>query len=188
MLFAFRGIRLFQLILAVLALAAGVGAVVSLKAFADNRGLPFIFLALILGVIFLWAFGTTLRAPTSFVAVAPERTRIRFAGFIDTVVANQDIVGARLTTHALWKGIGVRTAFRGDVALATWWGSAAELTFREPVRVWLIPKLIPVRAGRLVVTVRNPQKLVEHFTPVAPAPSRAAPPPRKMKHRGFRTR
>lgn len=188
MLFAFRGIRLLQAVLAVVALGVGVGAVLALKAFVDGRGAPFIFLALILGVVFLWAFGTALRAPTSFVAVAPERTRIRFAGFIDTVIANEDVVAARLVQHAIWKGIGVRTAFTGDVALASWWGTAAELTLARPVRVWLIPKLIPVRAKRLVVTVRNPQKLVERFAQPVRAPSRPAAPTRKMRRRGPSTR
>jgi len=104
------------------------------------------------------------------------------------VFDNWEIVNAELVRHPWWGGMGVRTMFRGDVALASTWGAAARITFREPVRVWLIPRLIPVRTQRLIVTVRNPEKLVERFRQATPAPSRPAPTARKMRNRGFRTR
>jgi hypothetical protein len=188
-LFGFRGIRSFQVLLAFLAVVTGVGAVLAIKGFADSDAVPLLFVALLLGLVFLWAFATALRAPTSFVAVAPERTRIRFAGFVDTVVDNGNIAGAALTEwRMIVGGIGVRTNFKGRVGLVCAGGPAAELTFREPIRVWAIPKLIPMRAERLVVSVRNPEKLVERFGPV---PATASPPvtaERKMKRRGSRAR
>jgi hypothetical protein len=54
-------------------------------------------------------------------------------------------------------------------------GVAAELTLRRPIRVWLIPRLWRISATRVVVSVRNPQKLVERFGPVQPNAPKAPP-------------
>ena len=188
MLFVFRGMRMFQALLAAITLATGIGTVFSLKAASDSSAWPLLVVPLALGLVFIWAFGATLRAPTSYVAISDTGTRIRFAGFVDTVVANGNITGARLMRWPLLGGLGVRMAFRGDVALASAWGEAVELAFREPVRIWLIPRILPVRARRLALTVRNPEKMVERFGPpegVASPPTRGAS---KMRRRGPRTR
>ena len=187
MLFGFRGIRVFQVFLALVALATGVGAAICLKALSDGRGIAFGILAVWLGVIFLWAFATTLRAPTSFVAVSPERTRFRFAGFIDTVVDNRDILGVTVVRQHPFGGVGVRTNFHGEVGLLSAWGNVAEVTLRNPVRAWLIPGLLPLKATRLRLSIRNPEKLVERFaarTATSPAPA----PARKMRGGGKRSR
>jgi hypothetical protein len=162
-LFGFRGIRAFQALLAMIALAMGAGCAIALKVFSDEGAIVALIVAVVFGIVFLWSFAAALRAPTSFVAVADERTRIRFAGFLDTVVANEDIVSVRLARHSLWGGIGIRTDFRGTVALATAFGTVAELEFREPLRVWAIPRIWRLRARRLRVSVRNPEKLVQRF-------------------------
>jgi hypothetical protein len=164
MLFGFRGIRVFQVTAAIAALAMGVGAAFGLKAFADDGTLLGLLLAIVLGALFLWLFATAVRAPTSFVAVADERTRVRFAGFVDTVFANSDIVAVRAVKQPWWGGIGVRGDFRGTVALVSAWGSAAEIELSSPIRVWAIPKVWALRADRLRVSVRNPEKLVERFS------------------------
>jgi len=162
-LFGFRGIRAIQVLLAFAALSAGVSTVFSVKAFAEEGGAWFLLLSVVLGLLFIMLFGWTLKAPTSFVAVAPERTRIRFISFVDRVIDNRDIVGVRLREWELWRGLGVRTNFAGDVGLVSAWGTCVELTLREPVRIWLIPRLLPIKANRLVLSVRNPEKLVERF-------------------------
>jgi len=190
MLLVFRGIRAFQALLAVATLGEGVMAVVFLKSYTDGNGLIFLPIAAILGLAFLWTFAAALRAPTSFVAVAiPEgRTRIRFAGFVDTVIDNRNIVGARLVRRSFIGGVGVRTNFSGEVALVSAWGEAVELTFKSPIRVWLIPGILPLKAYRLSLSLRNGQKLVDHFgsvkTPSSPAKATA----RNMNRRGPRTR
>ncbi len=188
MLFAFRGVRFFQVLLAFIALATGIGAVLSLKVFTDDKVLPMLFVAGFLAIVFLWSFTTAIRVPTSFIAIAPERTRIRFPGFVDTVILNTDIIDATLVRQSLFAGIGVRTDFRGHVVLATTLGKTAELRLRKPIRIWLIPKLIPLRAERLGLTVRNPEKLVARFASTGTTPARpASTAPRaasKMKRRG----
>lgn len=183
MLFGFRGIRLFQFLCAMAALACAVGATVSLKLVSDG-GSPALFgVAVVLGLIFLWMFAAALRAPTSFLAVGDDRTRIRFAGFIDTVIENRDVAGARLVRWRLVGGLGVRTTFRGSVALASGIGEAAELTLRRPIRVWLIPGLWRLKATTVIVTVRNPAKLVERFGAPPHPPARHDPPRRKGRRR-----
>lgn len=171
MLFVFRGIRFLQVALAVFTLTMGVSCVVFLNQYADQKAALSIVVAIVFGGLALWGFATTLRMPTSFIAVSDERTRIRFAGFIDTVIANSDVTGVRVTNHPWYAGIGVRSNMRGLVALVGAWGPAAEIDLRRPVRVWLVPKLIPLRAQTLRVSVRNPQKLVERFGP-GPASTR----------------
>ncbi len=189
MLFAFRGIRRFQVLLSLIALVTGIGSVLLLKGFTEGRGFWLLFPAFGGGLAFLWAFATTLRAPTSFVAVAETRTRIRFAGFVDTVVANSDIEGVRLVKRSFLGGLGVRTNFRGDAALISSWGEVAEISLRAPMRVWVVPRLIRVRATRLQVSIKNPSKLVERFPPAGPAAvSTAKSAQRRMKPRGSRTR
>lgn len=189
MLFAFRGIRMFQVMLALIALACGVGATVALKGVADGQGIVLLLPALILGLVFLWAFAAALRAPTSFVAITPERTRIRFAGLVDTVISNGDVAGARLVRRNILGGIGVRTNFAGEVALVSTWGEVVEISLRKPLRVWLVPKLIPLHATRLTLSLRNPQKMVDRFG--APPPSSRTAPAGgrgKTRQRGSRTR
>ena len=184
MLFVFRGIRRLQAFLAAIALGAGISCVIFLEHYTSDKSALSIVLALVFGVIFLWGFATALRAPTSFVAVADNRTRIRFAGFVDTVVDNRNIVSARLVNHRWYAGIGVRTNFGGQVSLVSSSGEVCELTMRQPIRVWLIPKLLPLKARQLRLSVRNPQKLVERFggvTASSPSPSPSARPARKMK-------
>jgi hypothetical protein len=164
-LFAFRGIRGFQVLLALIALACGLGSAVTLKVFIDRDDAWSLIPAVVLGLVFLWMFGMAVRAPTSFVAVADERTRIRFAGFLDTVVANNDIRAVRIAKHPIWGGVGVRTDFSGMVALVTVWGPVAELELATPVRVWLIPRVWRIRARVLRLSIRHPEKLVERFAP-----------------------
>lgn len=187
MLFVFRGIRVFQVLLAVVALATGIGAVLSILAVSDGAILGIV-PAVVLGLAFFWCFAAALRAPTSFVAVADERTRIRFAGFVDTVVANGDILAARTAKWPLWGGVGIRTNFRGHVALSSAWGDAVELDLRRPVRIWVVPRLWKVNAERLTVTVRNGQKLVDRFGGGSAPSSPRITATRKMKRRGSRTR
>ena len=95
MIFGFRGVRFFQVLCSLTALGCAIGAVFIVKAVADGDMTPLMaVVAGVLGLLFLWLFSMALRAPTSFVAVAPERTRIRFLPFVDRVVDNGDIGNA----------------------------------------------------------------------------------------------
>ncbi|MBK6662835.1 MAG: hypothetical protein IPG47_08795 [Thermoflexaceae bacterium] len=188
MLFGFRSIRRYQVMLAIIAIVFGVTSALTTKSYTEEKEPVLLGLTALFMVLFIWMFSLALRAPTSFVAVSDERTRIRFAGFVDTVIDNRSVIGVRLVKHPLWGGIGVRTSFGGTVALATATGQVAELVLRQPVRVWLIPRILPVRANNLRLSIRNPQKLVERFgAPPAERPQPAAS-SRKARTRGSRAR
>ena len=103
--------------------------------------------------------------------------RIRYAGFVDTVIDTRDVASARLRDWPLWGGIGVRAGFGGGVALVATWGPVAEITLHRPIRVWVIPRLWRVKSTKVTVSVRNPAKLVERFA------TGAVPPPAKKKRR-----
>lgn len=188
MLFGFRAIRRYQVMLALIAIVFGVSAALTTRTYVDEDAPMLLALTGLFMVLFIWMFSLALRAPTSFVAVSDERTRIRFAGFLDTVIDNRSIAGVQLARHPLWGGIGVRTNFGGTVALATATGTVAEIVLREPVRVWIIPRLWAVRARTLRVSIRNPQKLVERFGAPAPERPSTAASLKKAKARGSRAR
>ena len=120
-------------------------------------------IGIVLLFVFGWSFMGALRAPTSFVAITDERTRIRFAGFVDTVVATPDITSAEMVRWNILGGIGIRTNFGGKVALVTAGGTAVEIRLRNPIRVSVIPGLLRVKADRLTLSVKNPQRMVERF-------------------------
>lgn len=173
LLFGFRGIRLLQVVIVMAAGALAIAGVLMLKGFLDEDVPLMLILAVMFGILFIWLFGMAIRLPTSFVAISEDRMRIRYGGFVDQTVETRDVLGAQLVRWRWWQGIGVRTSFGGDVALVAATGPAAELTLRYPLRVWLIPRIWRVKATKVVVSVRNPHKMVERFGPVknVPAPS-----------------
>jgi len=170
LLFGFRGIRGLQIIVVIAAGAMAIAGTLMLRSYLDSQNVLEMLLAILFAVIFIWLFGMAIRLPTSFVAISPDRMRIRFGGFVDTIMETKDVAGAQPVEWKWWRGIGVRTFFAGDVAFVAAWGPAVELTLRRPIRVWLIPKLLPVKATRVVLSVRNPHKMVERFGPVTNAP------------------
>lgn|GEM_PF-2265094 len=182
LLFGFRGVRFLQAVVAVAAMALALAGVLTLMSYTDTREWPLLLLSVVFAALFLWMFGVALRLPTSFVAISPERMRIRFGGFVDTIVETKDVEGARLVNWSWWHGLGVRTFFRGDVALVAAWGPAAEVTLKRPIRVWLIPRVWRVKATRVVMSVRNPHKMVERFGP-PPGPQRPGPGTGRAKKR-----
>lgn len=181
LLFGFRGIRWLQAVVAIAAGALAIAGVLTLKAYIDDRAGLLLMLTVVYAVLFLWLFGMALRLPTSFVAISPERMRIRFGGFTDSLLETREVAGARLVNWSWWKGLGVRTGFGGDVALVAAWGPAVELTLKQPIRVWLIPRLWRVRATRVTLSVRNPQKMVERFGPATAQPTPTATGKRKRR-------
>ena len=184
LLFGFRGIRGLQVIVVIAAGAMAIAGTLMLRSYLDSQNIIEMALAIFFAVIFIWLFGTALRLPTSFVAVSPDRMRIRYGGFVDTVLETKDVTGAQLVQWPWWRGVGVRTFFGGDVALVATWGTAVEVTLRRPIRVWLIPKLLPVKATRVVISVRNPHKMVERFGSPSNASAAVANTKRKTARRG----
>ena len=65
MLFAFREMRLFQSLLALAALGAGVGTAFAAKGFSDTRNPLLMVLAVGLGLLFVWMFSATALATSA---------------------------------------------------------------------------------------------------------------------------
>lgn len=166
LLFGFRGVRGLQVIVALAGGALAIAGVVVLKTYIDGGPKYLILMTALFAMFFLWMFGIALRLPTSFVAISQDRMRIRYGGFVDTILETNQVEGARLVNWQLYKGLGVRTGFGGDVALVSAWGQVAEITLKQPLRVWLIPGLWRIKATRVALSVRNPSKLVDRFGPV----------------------
>jgi hypothetical protein len=53
--------------------------------------------------------------------------------------------------------------------LVTAAGTCAQFELAEPLRVWVIPGILPIRARRLRLSVRHPERLIAHFQPPATA-------------------
>lgn len=173
LLFGFRGIRALQVVLAIAAGSLAIGGVFILKSYIDGEGVFLLVLAVVFGLLFLWMFAMAVRLPTSFVAISPERMRIRFGGFVDEIVETKDVAGAQLVDWRWWRGLGVRTGGGSAVAFVAAWGPAAEVTLKRPIRVWVIPRIWRKKATTVVLSVRNPQKMVERFGPVKSEPAKS---------------
>jgi len=184
LLFGFRGIRMLQLIVAAAATAIAIGGVIMVNSYINERSPLLLLLAVVFGLLFIWLFSMAVRLPTSFVAVSAERIRIRFGGFTDQTFETRQVVGAELRDWPLWRGLGVRASFGDAVALVAASGTAAELHLRQPIRVWVIPRVWRVSATRVVLSVRNPKKMVDRFGAPPATPSRTTPAPRKARRKG----
>jgi hypothetical protein len=80
-----------------------------------------------------------------------------------------NVLSATIAGHRWWQGLGIRSDLAGTVMLATATGNCAQFELDEPLRVWVIPRILPIRARRLRLSVRDPERLVALFVPRAPA-------------------
>lgn len=167
--------RLFQIVLIFGALALGAGVAGMVSTFIDNGSAIALLPAAFMALVFVWLCRLAFQMPASRVTVGPVGTRVRFGGFIDTLIPPGGIVAARTAKHPWWGGLGVRTWFGSTVVLASAPGRVAELELREKVRVWLVPRVFGLKAQRLRVSVERPDELARQF------PAQVAPPRRTKR-------
>ncbi len=165
----------FQTILIAAALALGAGVAGMVAAFFDTRSLVTLLPMTIMAASFVLLCRLAFQMPASRVSVDADGTRIRFGSFIDAHIPAGGILTARAAKHPWWGGLGVRTWFGSTVVLATAPGQVAELELREPVRVWLLPRVFGLKAQRLRVSVERPGELVRQF----PSPASGAAPKKR---------
>lgn len=165
----------FQTILIAAALALGAGAIGTVTAFLDSRSFISLLPTAVMAATFVLLCRLAFQMPASRVSVEPDGTRIRFGSFIDTHIPAGGILSARAAKHPWWGGLGVRTWFGSTVVLATAPGEVAELELKDPVRVWLLPRVFGLKAQRLRVSVERPGELVRHF----PSPASGAAPKKR---------
>jgi hypothetical protein len=163
--FRFRGVRLFQWILVLIAVACAGGAASIAAAVAADGAWPLLPVAAFMVAVGAFALVTAGRLPSSSLRVSATTTAVRFPGFVDAAFDNATIDRVKLTKwRAFPGGLGVRTDLRGMVALVYAGGPAVELVLREPLRVWLIPGIWRARARRLILTVETPDEVVAAYT------------------------
>jgi hypothetical protein len=108
------------------------------------------------------------RLPNASVIVSDECVRFSFPGAIDAAVPRSNVRSVELANQRWWQGLGIRTDLVGTVMLATAPGQSAQFELAGPLRVWVIPRILPIRARRLRVSVDDPGRLVALFAPASP--------------------
>ncbi|GIW13089.1 MAG: hypothetical protein KatS3mg062_0528 [Tepidiforma sp.] len=98
--------------------------------------------------------------PAAGASVTPVGLAIRFPIALDCTIPWPELQSAVIVRHPWWQGLGIRLDLRGRVALATLPGQAAELTFRTPQPVTVLPFIARARARSLRLTVERPAELV----------------------------
>jgi hypothetical protein len=98
--------------------------------------------------------------PAAVACPSPAGLAVRFPIAIDRTIPWSDISGAVLARHPLWHGLGIRLAPHATVALATLPGPCAEVVFRTPQQVTLLPGIARANPRRLRLTVERPADLV----------------------------
>ena len=161
--FPFRGVRGMQAVLA-LSLIAMLTGLVSMAwvAFAEPAWPLLIPAALLLLAAAYLAF-LLIQLPAAHITVEGSSLAIYFPGAVDAAIPGANIVSTSLANHRWWQGLGIRSDLAGTVMLATATGVAAQFELETPLRIWVIPRILPIRARRLRVTVREPERLVSRF-------------------------
>lgn len=161
--------RGFQAILGAGAVALAAGEISIIAASVESPSPILLLPGAIMAATLVWLCVLAVRMPASMVSVDEDGTRIRFVGFLNTVIAPGGILSAGIARHPWWGGLGVRTWFGSTVVLATAPGRVVELELRQQVRVWLLPRVFGLRAQRLRVSVERPDELVRLFPPAPTA-------------------
>lgn len=167
--FPFRAVRPMQALLVASTLLIAFGSAAMAWAALTEGAWPLFGTGALLAVVAAYLAMLTVRLPDARVVVTPAEVYVRFPGAVDATMLRSNVVGAGLANHRLWQGLGIRTDLAGTVMLATATGTCAQFELAEPLRVWVIPRILPIRARRLRLSVRDPGRLVALFeTPAAP--------------------
>ena len=167
--FRFRGVRPMQALLVGSAVLLAIGVVGMVWAALTEAAWPMLAPALLLVVTTIYLVMMLVRLPGACTVVSEREVYVRFPGAVDATMPRSNVVVAGLANHRWWQGLGIRTDLAGTVMLATATGACAQFELAEPLRVWVIPRILPIRAKRLRLSVRDPERLVAHFAPSARA-------------------
>lgn len=169
--FAFRGVRGMQALLVVSAAAMVAGIAGMVWAVVAEGAWFLLATAALLVMVLAYLVQLLVQLPGACVTVTETEVYVRFPGAVDATMPRSNVLSAGLANHRWWQGLGIRTDLAGTVMLATATGSCAQLELAQPLRVWVIPRILPIRARRLRLSVRDPGRLVAHFE----APAVAVP-------------
>lgn len=161
--FPFRGVRPMQALLAGSTVLIAAGAAGMVWAALTEGAWFLLATALLLAVTLAYLVMMAVRLPAACAVLGERELYVRFPGAVDAAMPRSNVVAAGLANHRWWQGLGIRTDLAGTVMLATTTGACAQFELAEPLRVWVIPRILPIRAKRLRLSVRDPGRLVAHF-------------------------
>lgn len=165
--FGFRGVRGMQALLAtVVVLLCGVAGMLWRQ--ATGGAWILLVTAGFLATVAAYLAWMVARLPNASVIITDESVRFSFPGAVDAAVPRSNVRSVEPADHHWWQGLGIRTDLAGTVMLATATGRSAQFELAEPLRVWVIPRILPIRARRLRLSVDDPGRLVALFVPVSP--------------------
>ena len=97
----------------------------------------------------------------SFADVTPDFIRIKFGPLFDESIPHAMIAHAGPTTWSWWRGIGWRIGSGKTIGLIGSLKNTVELQLREPIRMRFL--FFPKRCERIVVSLRDPERFLQHL-------------------------
>lgn len=88
----------------------------------------------------------------AFVHAGETQLRVKLGALFDETLDWSRFSGVEKSEWPLLGGLGVRVDLKARIAVVTTSGPVAQLTFREPVKLPLLPKILRIPARALVVS------------------------------------
>ncbi len=166
--FPFRGVRPMQALLVGSTVLIAAGAAGMVWAALTEGAWFLLATALLLVVTIAYLVMMTVRLPAACAVVGERELYVRFPGAVDAAMPRSNVRSATIAQHRWWQGLGIRSDLATTVMLATATGACAQFELEQPLRVWVIPRILRIRARRLRLSVRDPGRLVAHFETSTP--------------------
>ncbi|MBW2457269.1 MAG: hypothetical protein JRI68_22365 [Deltaproteobacteria bacterium] len=109
----------------------------------------------------LLALGRTLG--DAYVEIEDGQLHVKLGAFFDETIPLTAVERVAGSTWSLWGGLGVRSNLKDMVAVTTKSGPVAEITFKEPHSLAVLPKIWRIDAKRLVVSPENLSEFIEEL-------------------------
>ncbi len=109
----------------------------------------------------LLALGKTLGE--AYVEIEEGQLHVKLGAFFDETIALTAIERVAGSSWSFWGGLGVRSNLKDMVAVTTKAGPVAEITFKEPYSLAVLPKIWRINAKRLVVSPEQLSEFIEEL-------------------------
>lgn len=148
--------------LAALTTAGGIfSGAVGLARAAARRALGPLAIPMLVGGGLMW-LGHNLGE--AFVDLGEDELRIKLGILFDESIPLRDVAKVRRAEWKLLGGLGVRSNLTDMVAVVTSAGPVAELATWRPIRLPVVPRVVYVRAQRIVVSPEDLDGFIAELT------------------------
>jgi len=113
----------------------------------------------------LLAIGKTLG--DAYVEIEDGQLHVKLGVFFDETIDVTTIERVAGSTWSLLGGLGVRSNLKDMVAVTTKSGPVAEITFKEPQSLAVLPRIWRIEAKRLIVSPENLSDFIEELRAAA---------------------